>query len=337
MEKVNIGVVGAGGIANGIHLPVLARLEGVQLQAVCDLREERAQGAAERFGFAHTYTSYYEMLAREELDALFILTQPDALFRVASDCLAAGKAVFMEKPMGVTAYQAKTLQAQAEAQGRLLQVGYNRRYIPLVSEALRLVREQGAITLAEGWFYKNSSPAFYGGCASAFTCDVVHVVDLVRHAACGGAAGGSAKSATLASAQGDAWHSILQFENGAAGVVRSHYSTGGRTHGFAFHAPGASAFVDLGSTENDCAATVVRAKGQGRQSLSAMGAGETEVLRLDGKAIAGSDRYEDYYGYREEDALFITAVRAGGKYDAAHTQADLATACLVEELLDSQI
>jgi predicted dehydrogenase len=306
-------------------------LDDVELTAICDLHEEKAQQAAERFHIAKTYVSYFEMLASEDLDAVYVLTQPDALFRAARDCLTAGKHVFMEKPMGITAYQAQTLQALAQAQNRVLHVGFNRRFIPLVIEAVRLVREAGEITLAEGRFYKNSSPAFYDGCASAFTCDVVHCLDLVRHVA-----GGTVTKAALLESNAESWHTLLRFENGTAGVVRSHYATGGRVHGFEFHAPGASAFIDLGSPDSSCAATIVRAKGLGSQSLSAMGAGETEVLRLDGKALAGSDRYEDYYGYRDEDKCFLAAVRKG-IYDDARTSEDLATSLLTEQLLAAKL
>jgi predicted dehydrogenase len=329
---MKIGVIGAGGIANGIHLPLLARSPGVSLCAVCDLYAEKAQEAKENFGFTQSYVSYHEMLAREKLDAVFVLTQPDALFRAAADCLAAGKHVFMEKPMGVTAYQAQTLQTLAEEKNLVLHVGYNRRYIPLVQECLRILKETTTITLAEGRFYKNSSPAFYGGCASAFPCDVVHCVDLVRHVM-----GKSVTKSALLETNAESWHTLMRFAGGGSGVVRSHYATGGRVHGFEFHGPGASAYINLGFEGGPgCEATLLLANDPGRQSLSAMGQGKTEVIRLDGIALAGSGRYEDYYGYRDEQRLFFEAVRKGG-YDAARTEEDLATARLIEQLMEAKL
>ena len=331
MNNVKLGIIGAGGIAEGIHLPVLSRLENVKLTAVCDLRAERAERMAELYGIPSSYTSYHEMLEEEELDAVFVLTQPDALFRAANDCLRFGLHVFMEKPLGITAYQARTLRDSAVAQGCVLHAGFNRRYIPLVREALRIVRETAEITLAEGRFYKNSSPAFYDGCSNAFMCDVVHCVDLVRHVA-----GEGVTSSALLESREESWHALMRFEGGAAGVVRSHYATGGRVHEFEFHGPGVSAYIDLGFGGPGCSAKILRALSPGRQSISAMGAGDTEVIELDGMALAGSERYEDYYGYRDGDAAFIRAVLNGGP-DLPRMNEDVATMELMERLLQSRI
>lgn len=337
--KVRVAVVGAGGIANGIHLPVLKRLESADVSHVCDLSSYKAKVASERFGIPNTYGSHAAMLeSNPEIDAVFVLTQPDALFRVASDCMTRGLPVFMEKPMGVTAYQARTLASIARENNVLLHVGYNRRYVPLVVEVERRMRELTTVTQVEGRFYKNSSPAFYGGCASAFTCDVIHCVDLVRHIA---GASTVQSCATLESANNsgliESWHSVMRFDNNVGGVVRSHYSTGGRVHEFELHGAGASAYINLGFGGEACDARILCAKTAGRQSMSAMGKGEVEVITLDGKVIAGSDRYEDYYGYRDEDMLFMNAVADGMGYDEARTMEDLASAELVERLEGNKV
>ena len=94
--KVNIAIIGAGGIANNVHLPSLAQIEEANLLAVCDLREEKARKAAEKYGIPSVYTSMYEMFEKEELDGVFVLVEPDRLFRAANDCLSAGLNVMME-------------------------------------------------------------------------------------------------------------------------------------------------------------------------------------------------------------------------------------------------
>ena len=61
MEKtVKIGIIGCGGIANGKHLPSLSNVDGVELVAFCDLIEERARAAAEKYGIpgAAVFTDY---------------------------------------------------------------------------------------------------------------------------------------------------------------------------------------------------------------------------------------------------------------------------------------
>jgi predicted dehydrogenase len=344
MAKLRLGVIGAGGIANGIHLPALAAINDAELCAVCDLIPERAQDAAKRFGIPGVYVSYHEMLRDARIDAVYVLTPPDGLFRVASDSLLALKHVFMEKPMGITAYQARTLRELAAAQKRILHVGYNRRFIPLVKEIVARMRELTSVNHIEGRFYKNSSPAFYNGCASAFTCDVIHVIDLIRHLAAGWSetSPALAKACTVeeinpATKIPEAWYSAFAFENGVSGVVRANYRTGGRVHQFELHGPGASAFIDLGFGGAGCSGRILHTRVPGGQSFSAAGSGEQEIIDFDGCALAGSDKYEVYYGYYQEDTLFIqTVLNNPGGTDPGRSAEDCASMELVEQLLSAR-
>lgn len=345
MKKISIGIIGAGRIATGIHLPVLSALPEADVRAVCDLNNERAEGAARTFGITHTYQSYFNMLREETVDAVFVLVQPDALFRIASDCLLAGKHVFMEKPMGITLYQAKSLQRLAETQKRILHVGFNRRYIPLIVEVTRKMREMTNIKHIEGRFFKNSSPSFYGGCAGAFVCDVIHVVDLVRHLAAGSTVGSSKiiRATTMESINretgiAEAWYSSMEFDNGATGCVRANYCTGGRVHEFELHGPGASAYINLGFGDAGCSARILHDAGQGGFSLSASELSKPEVLEFDGIALASSDRYEIYYGYHAEDQLFLhTAIENPQGTDITRAAEDYASMEAVERLLETRI
>ena len=81
IRRARIGVIGAGGIANGVHLPSLHELDEVQITAICDLRLEKAKAAAERFGDPCTrvYWNMYEMLEQEPLDGVLVLVEPDRL------------------------------------------------------------------------------------------------------------------------------------------------------------------------------------------------------------------------------------------------------------------
>ena len=65
MAKLKVAVIGCGGIANGKHMPALAQLPDVEMVAFCDLIEERAEKAAEKYGVegAAVYTDYKELLA----------------------------------------------------------------------------------------------------------------------------------------------------------------------------------------------------------------------------------------------------------------------------------
>jgi predicted dehydrogenase len=284
------------------------------------------------------------MLNREELDAVFVLVPPDGLFRAAADCLLAGKHVFMEKPMGITLFQAGSLKDLAEKQKRVLHVGFNRRFIPLVKEVTREFLKRAPLTHVEGRFYKNSSPSFYGGCASSFVCDVIHVIDLVRRLAAGEGKHSALKEArTLERIDPkagipDAWYCAMVFENGVSAGIRANYSTGGRVHQFELHGPGASAFIDLGFGGAGASGKILYQSGPGSHSISAAGADRQEILEFDGIKLAGSEKYEVYYGYREEDEFFIQTVLAnpeGG--DPARTAEDYSSMELVEELLKARV
>ena len=68
-ERVRVGIIGAGGIANGVHMPSLNEIPECEVVAICDLIEEKAKKLADKYGVKKTYTSYNEMFKNEELDA----------------------------------------------------------------------------------------------------------------------------------------------------------------------------------------------------------------------------------------------------------------------------
>jgi virulence factor len=310
-ERLNVGVIGAGGIARSVHLPSLSEIEGASVVAVCDLIESRAAEQAERFGIPRTYTLFRRMLDAEDLDAVFVLVEPSNLFHVTVACLEAGLPTFMEKPPGITLYQARSLQRAAEKAGRILQVGFNRRFVPVVRKALDIMREHTEITQAIGRFMKCGTAAFDKGGVSAFRADTIHAADLVR-----AVAGSPPVSAATVRGQSEdtvanRWNSVVRFENGVTGVVQANYQTGGRTHTFEFHGPGASAFINLGTGGSECEARMLINESREGYSLAASGISGGSLLELDGKELAGSDAFHRYYGFYDEDVHFLKCVRTG--------------------------
>ncbi|MHC4716873.1 MAG: Gfo/Idh/MocA family protein [Planctomycetota bacterium] len=314
-ETVRVGVIGCGGIANSVHLPSLRDIEAAEIVAVCDIIEDRAQKAADEYGAPGVYTLYQQMLTAEELDAVFVLTEPDQLFRPTQNALRSGRHVFMEKPPGVTTYQAEQLARDARGADRILHVGLNRRYIPLVQRVLEIVREHTAITQVEGRFNKHTPATFYDGCMSSFRADTIHAIDAVRWIA-----GSEPVSAAVVTGDdGDPvtnrWNAVARFENGVTGIVRANYRTGGRVHGLEIHGPGASAFVDLGMGGPTCGAEILLHAGGKSHSLASAGTARTEQISLDGKALAaeqyGGDAFHVFYGYLQEDMDFIESIQQG--------------------------
>lgn len=309
-STLDIAVVGAGGIANNIHLPALKRIDNIRVTAICDIVREKAEQTAARYNIPAVYTAYAEMISQEKPDGVFVLAEPDQLFRIALLCLDAGVDVFIEKPAGISLYQARTLQRKAEDKNRILQVGLNRRYIPLVQKVLRIMQDTTEITQVEGCFFKNGTAAFYGGCASAFVCDTIHAIDLMQWIA-----GGQAKKAAMIESRVNSevpniWNSIIKFDNGVTGIIKANYQTGGRVHTFEIHGPAASAYINLGFGEIACAADIIYFGGQESISVSSKGAGNCRIEHIDGIALSGHDEYYMYYGYYQENLEFIQCIKS---------------------------
>lgn len=131
-KKLNIAIIGCGGIANGKHLPSLSRQSQVHLVAFCDIIPERAQKAADQYGSegANVYADYREVLADASIDVVHVCTPNDSHAEIAIAALQAGKHVMCEKPMAKTAADARRMVEVARASGKKLTIGYNNRYRP---------------------------------------------------------------------------------------------------------------------------------------------------------------------------------------------------------------
>ena len=313
-KQARVGIVGAGNIASFVHLPSLAEIEEANLVAICDLRPERAKDMAAKYNIPHVYWNLYEMLEKEELDCAFVLVEPDRLFRAASDCMNAGLHVIMEKPAGTSAHQTNALARISEEKGVICAVAMNRRHIPLVQEVKRIMDELTPITEVDGSFLKCTDLSKDWRYMSAYDCDGIHALDLVRYLA-----GSEVKKCATVTGRfsgspvDNAWASVMQFENGVTGTMRSNYQAGARIHQFEMHGPKASAFINIGFGGSECEATIITREGGSMYSLAAGGVGSTDRIILDGKKLAGSENFYAYYGYKQEDEDFIHAVITGGK------------------------
>lgn len=336
-KSVRIGVIGAGGIANSVHLPSLSSIPEAQLVAICDLNLEKAQAAAAKYNIPGVYWDMYAMLAAEALDGVLVLVEPDRLFRAAQDCMRAGVPCLMEKPAGISAHQAHALARISAETGVTCAVAMNRRHIPVVQHVLSRMREATEINQVDGVFMKHTDLAHAWEYASAFSTDIVHAIDLVRYLA--GSEVVEAASVIgrfSASPVDNAWSSVMRFESGLTGTLRSSYQTGGRIHTFEMHGPGASAFINLGFGGAECEATILYHQGKSMYSLAAAGVGGQNVEHVDGKALAGDDNFYAYYGYKQEDMDFVEAIRTG-RAPLCPVSDAVGTMELVERLLASAI
>jgi virulence factor len=313
MDKVKVAIIGAGGIARSVHLPSLSEMEDVEIVAICDLVESRAKERAEQFSIPKTYAIYSDMLAQEEIDAVWCLVEPGNMFHIAWQSLDAGYDTFCEKPPGITSFQAEALARKSEEAGKKLMVGFNRRFIPAVRKAKEIVDARTPVTQVEGCFYKFGQGAFDNGSLPAFTSDTVHAVDLIRWLA---GAEKAVQAAMVVGQYGDsptvnAWNGVCRFDNGVTGIIKANYRVGGRVHHFQMHGEGVSAFMDLGFGGQAADARIMVHKGEERYSLASAGAADEGVMDISGEELAGTTAFHRYYGYYQEDRHFIDCMKSG--------------------------
>lgn len=153
MKKVNVAIIGCGGIANGKHLPSLKKVEQVELVAFCDIDVRKAQVAAEEYGTsgAKVYEDYKELLKDGSIDVVHVCTPNISHAEISIAAMNAGKHVMCEKPMAKTSEEAKQMIAAAEKTGKKLTIGYQNRFRQ-DSQYLRKVCRRG--DLGEVYFAK---------------------------------------------------------------------------------------------------------------------------------------------------------------------------------------
>src|SRR3954452_25623210 len=99
--NIRVGVVGAGAIAQLAHLPVLSKMRGAQLVALCDNDGPKARALADRFGVPDTFTDIEDLLEFDELDAVVIATPNHLHEPHVLSALAAKVHVLCERPLAL--------------------------------------------------------------------------------------------------------------------------------------------------------------------------------------------------------------------------------------------
>jgi predicted dehydrogenase len=127
-EPVRIGVVGAGAIAQLTHLPLLSRMRGAKLVAVCDNDRAKARALAERFDIDDTYNDIEDLLDAGELQAVVIATPNHLHEPHVLSALAAGVDVLCERPVAMTARGVERIVNAAERAKRKVLVANNHRF-----------------------------------------------------------------------------------------------------------------------------------------------------------------------------------------------------------------
>jgi predicted dehydrogenase/NADPH:quinone reductase-like Zn-dependent oxidoreductase len=180
---VRISVVGAGAFASGVLVPALAKVPNVRLDAVVSARGLSCRHLADKFGFQRCSTEADEILTGPDADAVVIATRHNLHARQVIAALDAGKHVFVEKPLALAPDELDAILAAQARAGKLLLVGYNRRFSPLARELADFhagrrsplvmnYRVNAGLIPPESWIH---DPAIGGGRVVGEVC---HFIDL---------------------------------------------------------------------------------------------------------------------------------------------------------------
>jgi predicted dehydrogenase len=134
-----VAIVGAGIIAQS-HLASLKKIESLRVVAVCDVNEQLARKTAEKWRVENYYSDFHEMMKREDVDIVSILTPPQSHAPLAIEAIRRGANVLVEKPLTSTTEEAKMILDALNEEGSVkLTVVYHHLFSRAVSRSLRLV------------------------------------------------------------------------------------------------------------------------------------------------------------------------------------------------------
>ena len=152
--KLQIGIIGCGGIANQKHMPSLKLFpEMCEMVAFCDIKRKRAEKAAKEYGTpdAKVYTDYRELLKDPNIDAVHVLTPNVSHSPITVAAFEAGKHVMCEKPMAHNTEEAKKMIDAWKKSGKKFTIGYQNRFRSEVQALYKACRngELGEIYFAK--------------------------------------------------------------------------------------------------------------------------------------------------------------------------------------------
>lgn len=135
-RPVGIAFIGAGNYASSMLLPHLTERDDVELRHVVTTSALSATNAQRKFGFASASTDLDAVLGDQSIDAVFVVTRHSSHAKLTRQAVLAGKAVFVEKPLALSGAELSGVLAAVEESGNdRVQVGFNRRFAPLLVRA----------------------------------------------------------------------------------------------------------------------------------------------------------------------------------------------------------
>lgn len=161
MNKIKLGIVGLGGISQIIHMPILSKMEDVEIDAVCDSDISKCKNIASRYNVKKYYKDVDKMLEENpEISAVIIAAQTNVHKNISIKCLEAEKDILIEKPIARNYKEAKDIVEAAKKSKRKIMVAMNNRFRNdmMMQRTFTKAKEIGEIFYVKaGWVKPQSS------------------------------------------------------------------------------------------------------------------------------------------------------------------------------------
>ncbi len=230
-----IGIIGAGNFTGSTLLPALKKT-GAPIKIIGSTGGLNATLLAKKFGIAQSTTDYRQILNDPDIDLCIITTRHDSHARLTVAALQAGKHVFVEKPLAIHDYELRPIIDAQQASGRMVMVGFNRRFSPYAQKMKTLLGSSYVLPMnvvitvnagfvpASSWVHDR---AIGGG---RLLGEVGHFVDFVTFLT------GSRVACVCLNSVGqqpdettDSASLLLRYENGSTGVI-NYFSNGNKAY-----------------------------------------------------------------------------------------------------------
>jgi len=213
---LRVGLIGCGQHSEVGHAIPLGRYAAshpgsIALAAACDLRPERAEMFCQKHGFVRAYQDADEMLAKEQLDVCIAVTPVERIAEIGIKLLKAKMPCVVEKPLGNTIGEVRTLLEVARATNTTNMVSVNRRFMPLLVQGMEWAKAAGALRYLRSTMVRHArtEPEFLRQTA-------IHALDTLRFIA----GNVTAFEIQTLHTMPPRWYAIdLQFESGVQGRI----------------------------------------------------------------------------------------------------------------------
>ncbi len=144
VQPVRAGFIGTGNFVSGNHLPNAHHSKLWTIHGVCDIDTTNRKRAALCYSPAQVTADYRELLSNDEIEVIFIGTRHQQHEMFICEAAAAGKDIFVEKPMSSTWQESRNMVRAVQDAGIRLMVGFNRRFSPAVQRAKAIYMARNA-------------------------------------------------------------------------------------------------------------------------------------------------------------------------------------------------